>query len=226
MKTWTTIGVLALATALLSAPSLDAAAPMADGGTRLAAMRELVADISSEQGVDPRLVHAVIQVESGYNPRAVSRRGALGLMQLMPDTARRLAVRDPLDPADNLRGGVRELARLLTVYRGDLALALAAYNAGEGAVARYGGVPPYEETTDYVDRIMRLYLGRPYHRGRRHGAPVRLIRSGGSGGVLITNTGSADTAQQLPALGRGIAVSGPDAASSAPLSGGFGTASR
>ncbi len=204
-----------------------AAAPAAESGGRVASVRQLVSEISAEQGVDPRLIHAVIQVESGYDPRAVSRRGALGLMQLMPETARRLAVDDPFDPADNVRGGVRELARLLALYRGDLTLALAAYNAGEGAVARFGGVPPYAETTDYVDRIMRLYLGRPYRGGRVAPAPVRLVRSGNGGEFLITNQGRAAAVPSgLPLLGGGISVNRPGSPSEARLSGGFGSTSR
>lgn len=219
---------LGLLIAVVGAPSAAvAAAPAADGIASVTSVRRLISEISAEQGVDPRLVHAVIQVESGYDTHAVSRKGALGLMQLMPATARRLAVDDPFNPADNIRGGVQELARLMTVYRGDLPLALAAYNAGEGAVSRFGGVPPYAETNDYVDRIMSLYLGRPYHGGRVRSAPVRLVRSDGGGGILITNQdGAARTRTDLPRLSGGIAVSQPGEAPLAALSGGFGGASR
>ena len=108
---------------------------------------------SQRYGVDARLIATVIRVESGFNPRAVSRAGARGLMQLMPDTARRLGVRDSFNPRENIDGGVRHLRYLLDRYNGDVTLALAAYNAGEVAVDTYGGVPPYDETQQYVLRI-------------------------------------------------------------------------
>jgi soluble lytic murein transglycosylase-like protein len=100
------------------------------------------------------LIHAVIRQESGYDPYAVSHKGAKGLMQLMPATAKRFGVKDVFDPAENVQGGVKYLRQLLDRYDGDRRLALAAYNAGEGAVDRFGGVPPYRETQDYVDRIV------------------------------------------------------------------------
>lgn len=108
--------------------------------------------------LDPRLVEAVIQVESGYNSRAVSRKGAQGLMQLMPQTARDLGVANAFDPEQNLAGGTRYLRAMLDTF-GRLELALAAYNAGPGAVARYGGIPPYRETREYVGKILRLVRG-------------------------------------------------------------------
>jgi hypothetical protein len=103
------------------------------------------------------LVRAVIKVESDYDPRAVSGAGAQGLMQLMPETATRMQVRDPFDPRENIFGGVRYLRVLANLFNGDLDLTVAAYNAGEGAVARYGGVPPYPETQDYVVRVRTYY---------------------------------------------------------------------
>ncbi len=112
---------------------------------------------ATRYGVDRRLVEAVVQVESGGNPQAVSPRGALGLMQLMPARAAALGVRDVFDPRANLDGGVRHLRALLTRYEGDLTLALAAYNAGEEAVRLHGGVPPYSETREYVRKILALY---------------------------------------------------------------------
>jgi hypothetical protein len=113
----------------------------------------LIQEAASFHGVQPELVRAVIQTESAYDQRAVSSAGARGLMQLMPDTARRFGVRDAFDARDNIFGGVRYLKVLLKLFRGDVALATAAYNAGEGAVARHGGVPPYRETRDYVRKI-------------------------------------------------------------------------
>jgi len=115
---------------------------------------EIIDKISAEQGVPAKLVRAVIQVESAYHERARSPKGAMGLMQLMPATARQYAVRDPYDPASNIEAGIKHLKSLL--QRLPVALALAAYNAGEEAVQRFNGIPPYRETQDYVSRILRL----------------------------------------------------------------------
>ncbi len=104
------------------------------------------------------LLHAVIRVESAYNPRAVSKAGAQGLMQLMPATAARFNVSDPFNPADNIDGGSRYLRHLLTLFDNNYTLALAAYNAGENAVIRYGNkIPPYKETQNYVRKVLKLY---------------------------------------------------------------------
>jgi soluble lytic murein transglycosylase-like protein len=105
----------------------------------------------------PALIHAVVTVESGYQPQAVSKAGAVGLMQLMPDTARQYGVTNRHDPEQNLRGGARYLCDLLNQYSNDLALTLAAYNAGPGAVSRYKGIPPYEETRNYVVLVLEYY---------------------------------------------------------------------
>ena len=105
-------------------------------------------------GVDKSLVKAVIHAESGYNPGAVSSKGARGLMQLMPKTAQDLKVADSFNPEDNIRGGVRYLRFLLDTFKGDVTLALAAYNAGLARVSQYGGVPPYEETRNYVAKVL------------------------------------------------------------------------
>lgn len=107
--------------------------------------------------LEPALIHAVISAESGYNPLARSPKGAKGLMQLMPDTARRYGVDNPLDPKQNIEGGSAYLRDLLTLFGNDLKLALAAYNAGEGAVKEYGHIPPYRETTQYVPKVLSYY---------------------------------------------------------------------
>ncbi len=117
---------------------------------------------ASRWKVDPTLVRAVIQVESDFDVHCVSNKGARGLMQLIPETARRYGVKDIFDPAQNIEGGVHYLADLIDMFHEDLEHALAAYNAGEGAVTKYAGIPPYEETTTYVKRALTVYYGRPY----------------------------------------------------------------
>lgn len=120
-------------------------------------LRALAVEAARRHGLPPELVLAVVAVESGFRPDAVSPKGAQGLMQLMPATAGSLGVADAFDPAQNLDGGSRHLGQLLTVYDGDLTRALAAYNAGEGAVQRHGGVPPYRETRAYVKKVLQRY---------------------------------------------------------------------
>jgi len=115
---------------------------------------EEIREIAARHGVDADLVEAVIRVESAFNPRAVSNKGAQGLMQLMPRTASALGVRNVFDPYQNIEGGVRHLRYLLDRYPGNVPLALAAYNAGEKAVDQYRGIPPYGETTQYVQKIL------------------------------------------------------------------------
>lgn len=118
----------------------------------------IIQTASKAYGVEPSLVHAVISAESAYNQYAVSRTGAMGLMQLMPDTARRYGVQNMMDPTENIHGGVRYLADLLTMFKGRVDLAVAAYNAGENAVIRYGHqIPPYAETRHYVPRVLGFY---------------------------------------------------------------------
>jgi hypothetical protein len=122
-------------------------------------LEPLILRHSGNQNLDPKLVKALIQVESGYNSRALSRKGAMGLMQLMPGTASNLRVQDPYDPDENLRGGTTYLRRMLDRFAGRIELAVAAYNAGPGAVERHKGIPPFRETRDYVERVLSLYQG-------------------------------------------------------------------
>ena len=119
--------------------------------------RQVVDREAERYGLDPKLVRAVIYVESGENPVAVSPKGAQGLMQLMPGTAAEVGVDDPLRPRENIRGGVGYLATLIHDFDGQLELALAAYNAGPGAVRKYGGIPPYRETQEYVRKVLDVY---------------------------------------------------------------------
>ncbi|MDM8569336.1 lytic transglycosylase domain-containing protein [Thiotrichales bacterium HSG1] len=119
---------------------------------------ELITNAANKIQLSPALLHAIVQVESAYNPKAISPKGAVGLMQLMPATARRYGVKDRTNPTENLAGGTRYLKDLLTMFNGDLSLTLAAYNAGENAVKRYNNtVPPYRETKNYISKINKLY---------------------------------------------------------------------
>jgi soluble lytic murein transglycosylase-like protein len=115
---------------------------------------QIISSCATKYGVNSCLIKAVIHAESGYNPNAVSRKGASGLMQLMPGTARSLKVSNSFDPKDNVEGGVKYLRFLLDTFRGDVPLAVAAYNAGLNKVAKYGGIPPYNETRTYVNRVL------------------------------------------------------------------------
>lgn len=126
--------------------------------TNKAKFNDLIAQAAARHQMDPRLLHAVIQAESAYNPNAVSSAGAVGLMQLMPDTARRYGVTDRRDAAQNIDGGTRYLKDLLSMFNSNLRLAVAGYNAGEGAVMKYHyTVPPYPETQNYVQHVLSLY---------------------------------------------------------------------
>jgi soluble lytic murein transglycosylase-like protein len=131
-----------------------------------------IIDAAAHHGVSPDLVKAVIQVESEFDRLAVSSKGARGLMQLMPHTARRLGVFDAFDPRQNIFGGAQYLRMLLDLFQGDVSLALAGYNAGENAVARYRGIPPYKETRGYVQKVQGLLSGTPWRSQGRAAAPV------------------------------------------------------
>jgi soluble lytic murein transglycosylase-like protein len=120
--------------------------------------KSIVSVAARTHGVDDALVHAVISAESSYNPRAISKAGAQGIMQLMPATAQRYGVRDSMDPVDNIHGGVKYLKDLLALFNGNTELAVAGYNAGENAVIKYGHkIPPYAETVNYVPKVMDFY---------------------------------------------------------------------
>lgn len=136
------------------APAGDVQASPVFSNTRL---DTIIDRVSSRYQVDPKLVHAVIRVESNYDPAAVSSKGAMGLMQLIPSTARRFGVRNPFDPKENIQGGVSYLKYLLHLFGGNLPLSLAAYNSGEARVIRSGGVPAIPETERYVRKVTHLY---------------------------------------------------------------------
>jgi hypothetical protein len=164
-------------------------------------------------GVDPVLVKSVMLVESNFNPRAVSRKGARGLMQLMPDTARRFGVSDRHDAGQSIRAGVRYLAALLEQFKGDVSLALAGYNAGEGAVARHSGVPPYRETHEYIRRVLVARHGEigssasagGTFRGMPTGPSLRTVSvrvSNAHGTPMLSNTAVGVTERHAPTLGR------------------------
>lgn len=156
---------------------------------------ELITRAANDHSLDPRLVKSVMLVESGFNPAAVSPKGARGLMQLMPATARGHGVRDIHDPAQNINGGTKYLSKLLDLFGGNLEKSLAAYNAGENAVARYGGVPPYAETRDYVRKALTAYYGQSYSGGAKLGGgfgkpagkPIRIERDSNNRPLLTTS---------------------------------------
>jgi soluble lytic murein transglycosylase-like protein len=134
---------------------VNAAGPVAEPAAPPAGIDEAVARIAAEHSLSPQLIHSVIKVESNYNTHAISSKGALGLMQLIPATARRFGVTDVFNPVQNIQGGAKYLRYLLDLYHNNFPLALAAYNAGEAAVARYGGVPPFAETRNYLILVGR-----------------------------------------------------------------------
>ena len=164
--------------------------PSSDAKSRI---NDLIERAAGQHEVDPKLVHAIVQVESNYNPYAISRRGARGLMQLITATARRFGVTDIFDPEENLGGGIRYLKYLMEMFDGDLQLSLAAYNAGENVVARWRRVPPIRETRNYVRKIGAIYpLRRPSPgspgNGAAPSAPGIVKFVDGSGVVHFTNT--------------------------------------
>ena len=182
-----------------------------------------IRDVAVRYDIPPILVAAIVEAESEFNPRAVSRRGAQGLMQLMPGTASSLQVSDSFDPYENIEGGVRHLRSLMDRYRGDLPLVLAAYNAGEQAVLVYRGVPPFPETRRYVSRILRrigrpdlIPVWRPRNATSGHGVVVPVSTTTLDPGVtLAVATSSRSGWAERQALERGVSVH-PDRSSSTP----------
>jgi soluble lytic murein transglycosylase len=152
---------------------------------------ELIDRYAKLQGLDPKLVRAVVQAESGFNVAALSNKGAMGLMQLMPATAAELAVRNPWNAEENIRGGTTYLRGLLDLFQGQVELALAGYNAGPAAVERYGGVPPYAETRGYIERILRMYRGDASYalpgEAPRRGRKTYVVRGPGDRITLTTS---------------------------------------
>ena len=135
----------------------ESGGPVGNGSITNASYKELIRLVSDRHNIDADLIRAVIKAESDFNSSARSNKGAMGLMQLMPETARLHNVIDAYDPNENVEGGVRHLKMLLERYQGDLELSLAAYNAGSGAVEKHGGIPPFAETREYVRRVLRFY---------------------------------------------------------------------
>jgi len=166
------------------ARAIERLAPGAEVGAQefiAVAIEAHIMEVAVRHGISPLLIAAIVEAESGFNPRAVSRRGARGLMQLMPRTAAGVQVEDSFDPYENIEGGVRHLRRLMDRFNGDLPLVLTAYNAGEQAVLLYGGVPPYPETRRYVVRILRR-IGR--------GDLANRVSGDWGGAITLAVTGS------------------------------------
>lgn len=141
-----------------------------DTGDAWEQYRDDVTRIASEEGVDPQLVEAIIRAESGGKVLARSGKGAAGIMQLMPATAKAMGVKNLDDPVDNIRGGTRYIKKMLDRHKGDVELALASYNAGPGNVKKYGGIPPFKETQDYIKKVGKYYSKKrpkPFHETRK-----------------------------------------------------------
>lgn len=171
--------------------SYSSAASVSRGQFTPEQVNAAIEQAAARHNLDPNLVRAVIKVESNFNPNAVSRKGAMGLMQLMPTTARQLNVNNPFDPEQNVDAGVRHLKKLLESYGGDVKLTLAAYNAGAGAVARSAGIPHFAETRNYVKRITDIYYGGAPVGMRLVGAPVHepvRVQRDDRGVLYISNT--------------------------------------
>lgn len=163
----------------------------------------LVRTLSAKHGVPEALIHSIIRAESNYDPSAVSSKGAVGLMQLMPGTAQEYGVEDPTVPEDNLSAGIRFIKKLMDLYDGDVKLVLAAYNAGPAAVEKYGGVPPYPETRNYIERIRRSFNEPVILRKKIYSFTDR------SGRIVLTNMPYLNR-KKLPALEGRDGAGAPD----------------
>jgi SLT domain-containing protein len=173
----------------LDKPQSEQNSPLRHGFTQKE-IDDAINKAADRHAVDPNLVRALVKVESNFNPNAISRKGAMGLMQLMPQTARQMKLTNPFNPEENIDAGVRHLKDLLDSYGGDVRLSLAAYNAGAGAVARSAGIPHYAETRNYVKRITQLYggsMGNNYFFSGASREPVRVQRDV-RGVLYISNT--------------------------------------
>jgi len=182
IRVYTNIGV--------RSPNPASYTPFAASDRALPKYASLIRTTAIRHGLDENLVRAIVEVESNYNPTAVSRKGCIGLMQLHPDTAKRFGVRNSFDPGENIEGGVKYLNFLMSEFDGQLPLVLAAYNAGENAVARYDGIPPYRETQNYVRKVTARY--RSFGgRSTRHSPPrlQRIVLPDGR--ILFTNQSSS-----------------------------------
>jgi len=177
-------GDLRRRTAVFAVLAFLAAALMVDGSAEGGRQRygSYVRDAAEKHGLDEKLIHSIIQVESGYNPAAVSVKGAVGLMQLIPETASRYGVLDIFDPQQNIDAGVRYLKDLFSLYRNDLRSVLAAYNAGPDAVKKHKGVPPFPETLRYIRKVLSVYKGQ----GGAAGGRLYSFRDS-QGKVLLTS---------------------------------------
>lgn len=182
----------------------------------------MVDEIATSVGVDPFLARAVIQAESAFNYRARSRTGALGLMQLMPQTAERFGVVDPFDPRQNITGGTKYLRYLLDYFDGDLTKTVAAYNAGEGAVQKHGGIPPFAETRAYVPRVLELYNKKLVQPDPKAAGAMALLQKG-HGGFLLDEKpvkgepkGTSPTEEASPSATTTLAKASPPPAPPRP----------
>jgi soluble lytic murein transglycosylase-like protein len=193
---------------IVSVPATQSAKRVPTGSAdRRAELWPAVQETAVAHGLDPALIDLVIRMESGYNPRAVSPKGARGVMQLLPATARAYGVADIFNPRENIRGGIRYLRDLLGRFDSDVRLALAAYNAGPEAVERHGGVPPYKETRNYVSAILSAYggggsqkLSGGFGKSARPARPVEVVLQGN--GTTISNERRAGE----PEVGRKLAL--------------------
>jgi hypothetical protein len=167
--------------------------------TYLSTYSDIINEACDKHGVDPALVHAIVKVESDFNAYAVSRKGAMGLMQLMPQTAVELNVKNSFSPTENIHGGVKYIRYLLDRYEGNIQLALAAYNSGETNVKKWGTIPPFRETQQYVKKILRIYNGNCDTPKARY---TIYVGYGNDGTLLLTDNPSNHTSKKLTRTSR------------------------